>query len=242
MNKPDFSYERSLAKRGYTLIIGVDEVGRGAFAGPVVASAVVFKTIQNSELIIQNCGIDDSKRLRPKERQILAKIIKDNAIQFAVAEVGVGTINRIGIGKATEKAMRKAVLRVMLNSPALPRGRFQHPMEIPKQVRDDREVRPFLLVDAFYVKYVTGIGLKHQKAIVKGDQKSISIAAASILAKVYRDRLMKRLGKKYKRYNWGKNKGYGTSDHQQAIKKFGITKYHRRVFVETWKKKLLTLS
>ena len=90
------------------------------------------------------------------------------------------------------------------------------------------------MVDAFHVKYIPGIGLKRQKAIVKGDGKSISIAAASILAKVHRDRLMSKLGAQYKKYHWNTNKGYGTTEHREAIRKFGITRLHRRLYVKNY--------
>lgn len=229
MNKPDFRYERSLAKKGYTLIIGIDEVGRGAFAGPVVAAAVALKTIQNSEFRIQNCGIDDSKRLSPNTRLTLEKIIKKEAAYWAIAEIGVGTINRIGIGKATEKAMRKAIKKIQNLEFRIQNKKMFHKKKI------------FLLVDAFHVKYVSGIGLKHQKAIVKGDQKSISIAAASIIAKVHRDRLMRRLSKRYTRYGWAKNKGYGTKKHQQAILKYGISRLHRKQFINTFLRRKTSL-
>ncbi|MDP3955217.1 MAG: hypothetical protein Q8Q15_02550, partial [bacterium] len=94
----------------------------------------------------------------------------------------------------------------------------------------------FVLVDGFHVKYLRGIGLKNQKGVIHGDQKSISIAAASILAKVYRDKLMQSLSKqsKYKKYGWGKSKGYGTKEHQKAILKYGLTRYHRKEFVRTF--------
>ena len=92
----------------------------------------------------------------------------------------------------------------------------------------------FLLIDAFHVKYIPGVGLKNQEAIIKGDQKSISIAAASILAKVYRDSLMKKLAKKYKKYHWEKNKGYGTRKHIEAIRRFGPTSWHRNAFIRKY--------
>ncbi|MBU3957189.1 hypothetical protein KKI19_02890 [Patescibacteria group bacterium] len=110
----------------------------------------------------------------------------------------------------------------------------------------------FVLVDYFYIPYLRGLGLKNprkippvagsrgrQKPIKNGDQKSFSIAAASILAKVHRDKIMRSLGRKprYKVYGWGRNKGYGTKFHQRAIKKYGLTRCHRRQFIETWKEK-----
>ena len=92
----------------------------------------------------------------------------------------------------------------------------------------------FVLIDAFHIKYLRGIGLKNQKAIKKGDQKSISIAAASIIAKVFRDSLMQKLTKRYGKYRWGVNKGYGTKVHQEAILKYVATRLHRKQFVATF--------
>lgn len=198
----------------------MDEVGRGALAGPVVAGAVVFAatTKGQSDKVIkaQSLGIDDSKRLSPKTRVKLAAEIKECCLNYAVASESVGTINRLGIVKATEKAMRKAV----------------------KKVQSDKVIKGlsekiFVLVDGRHVKYIPGIGLKNQKNIFGGDRKCISIAAASILAKVYRDKLMEKLSQnpKYKKYGWQSNKGYGTKRHILAIKRYGLTRLHRKKFV-----------
>ena len=132
---------------------------------------------------------------------------------FGIGEANIGFINKHGIVKATEKAMRMALREVQ--------GKL-------------REKKIFVLVDAFHVKYVPGVGLRNQKAIIKGDQKSISIAAASIIAKVHRDKLLDKLHKEYPVYKWKENKGYGTRDHQIAIKKHGVTKYHRKLYVRNY--------
>lgn len=182
---------------GYELVIGVDEVGRGALAGPVVAGAVAF--LAPTRII----GIKDSKKLTAKTRETLAKLIKAEA-RWGIGEVGVGTINRVGIVKATEKAMRQAVAKVR-------QGKCQ------------------VLVDAFHVKYIPGVGLKNQQAIIKGDEKVLEISAASIIAKVYRDALMAKIKN---RYGWKRNKGYGTVEHIRALKKFGVTRLHRLAFVK----------
>lgn len=205
---------------------GIDEVGRGSFAGPVVAGAVIFaKDKDLSE--IENLGINDSKLLRARQRESLTEEIKKYALSWDVTEIGVSTINKFGIGKASQKAMRKTVL------------------DLEKKLEKSR--LDFVLADAFYVSYLKGlpVGRKaksgarngRQRAIKKGDCRSISIAAASILAKVYRDRLMRRLGRKYPAYGWGKNKGYGTKFHQKAIKRYGLNRYHRRQFIKTWQEK-----
>lgn len=188
-------------------MIGIDEVGRGAFAGPVVSAAVIFDPKKTEANLISE--IDDSKRLRPQKRRLLAKEIKKQAIYWEIATVSVANINRVGIGKATNMAFRKS-LRVI--------------------VKLLGENRPYVLVDGFHVRYIKGVGLKHEKAIIKGDQKSISIAAASIIAKDHRDRIMRNLSLKYTKYGFGRNKGYGTKEHQRAIKKYGLIKVHRRSF------------
>lgn len=201
---PSFLEEKKLWENGYKYIIGVDEVGRGAFAGPVVVGAVIFsKNVKISD------GINDSKLLSPQNREKLDKEIRKCAQFYSIAQVGLSVINKVGIGKATSIAFRK-VLRNALSK--LKNGRI------------------YVLCDGFHTKYARGIGLKNQKAIIKGDRKSISIAAASIIAKVYRDDLMRSLHEKYPRYHFDKNKGYGTKDHQAAIKKHGLSKIHRKSF------------
>ncbi|MBI2616600.1 ribonuclease HII [Candidatus Gottesmanbacteria bacterium] len=209
---PDFSYELLLWKKGYRRIIGVDEVGRGAFAGPVVAGAVALKEISSQSFVI-DLGVNDSKKLSATKRKELVPYIK-KYFHWAVGEGSVEEINRFGIVKATEKAMRRAIKNLTIK---------QYINATMKQ---------FVLIDAFHVKYIAGIGLNRQKAIIKGDEKCLSVSAASIIAKVYRDTLMQKLAKKYRRYQWGKNKGYGTGDHQQAIQKYGVTRLHRTLFVD----------
>lgn len=195
--KPTFKEEKALWKKGYKRIVGIDEVGRGAFAGPVVAGAVVFpRNFQSLN------GITDSKLLKPRRREFLSQIIKKEAQCFSIAEVPVRTINKYGVGKATQMAFRKAIKHL--------------------RIKPD-----YLLIDAFYVR---NMNRKNQKPIKKGDQKSISIAAASIIAKVYRDKIMKKLNKRYPQYKFARNKGYGTREHQSALKKFGLSKIHRRSF------------
>lgn len=195
--KPTFKEEKALWKNGYAFVAGIDEVGRGAFAGPVVVGAVVFaRNLRSLD------GVNDSKLLKPRQREFLAQIIKKEALCFSIAEISVWAINKYGIGKATQMAFRKAIK-------LLP-------------------VKPnYLLIDAFYIKHMNR---KNQKPIKKGDQKSISIAAASIIAKVHRDSHMKKLSIKYPRYKLAKNKGYGTKEHQKALKKFGLSKIHRTSF------------
>lgn len=278
---PNFQEEKRLWRKGFKLVIGVDEVGRGSWVGPVVVAAVTFcggrfsrlphvakdarrppkqileiyssslserrppKTTSDLEEIsgsafnsfasgqppraftkfVETLGINDSKALSSQKREQLAEIIKDCSL-WSVAEVGVGIINKVGIGKATQVAMRKAVDGLW----QMEYGKWNKSNYTLSAIRH----KPFVLVDAFNIKYLKGIGIKNQKAIIKGDQKSISIAAASILAKVYRDNLMWRLAKKYPRYGWGRSKGYGTNEHQKAILKYGMTRLHRKQFVKTF--------
>lgn len=193
----NLSFEQKLWQNGYNLICGIDEVGRGSFAGPVVAAAVIFQ--KNSQTPL---GIADSKLLRPQQRQRLAVSIKQSALYWAIAEIGVSTINKVGIGKATQRAFRKAIKLL--------------------GVKPD-----FVLIDAFYVRH---LNRKRQKAVKNGDKRSASIAAASIIAKVYRDKIMKRAHYKFPTYGFAKNKGYGTKFHQEAIRKYGLSRLHRSSF------------
>lgn len=229
MKSPNFSFENKIWKKRYKFIAGIDEVGRGGFAGPVVAGSVVFK---KGIKIPKEIDINDSKKLTYKKREKASAWIKENAISWGIGEVGVSVINKKGMGNATKMAFRRAVTSA--------------------NNKIDSKI-DFLLIDAFYVPYLKGFpatpkrkrrnaklfnGKSRQLAIVNGDEKSMSIAAASIIAKVYRDSLMERLGEKthYKRYKWTKNKGYATKEHQEAILSYGITKYHRKSFVESWLK------
>lgn len=197
MITPTLNYEKSLWKNGYEFVCGIDEVGRGCFAGPVVVGAVIFP--KNCELLKD---VADSKLLRPKVRQNLELIIKERAVAWAIAEVSVFIINKVGIGKATQVAFRKAIKSL--------------------QIKTD-----YVLVDGFKVKQFSQ---RKQKAIIKGDQLCFSIAAASIIAKVYRDDLMRKLHEKYPNYGFDKHKGYGTKEHQNAIKRYGLSKIHRKSF------------
>lgn len=206
---PNFRYEKRIWRQGVSFIAGADEVGRGCLAGPVVAAAVVFP--HNSVFIMpDSVKIDDSKKLKSRQREKASLWIKKNCRAFGIGEVGTTYINRLGIGRATKMAFRRALLDCST--------RAKRPIE-------------FLLVDTFYVPHTAGLRRKNQLAVIKGDAKAFSIAAASIVAKVYRDRLMQSLSKRYAVYGWGRNKGYGTKEHQEAILKHGITPLHRKTFV-----------
>lgn len=207
MKFPNFSFEKRKWRKDFKFVAGVDEVGRGSFAGPVMAGCVVF---EKETEIPDDIKINDSKKLRPLERRKASKWIKENALAWGIGEAPVSVINRLGMAKATKMAFRRAI--------------------------DDANKRlgkriDFLLIDAFFIPYVRGLRRKNQQAIINGDEKSFSIAAASIIAKVERDREMLRFSRKYPKYGWGRNKGYGTRQHQEALKKFGTTRYHRKTFV-----------
>lgn len=197
MQFADFSVETPLWSQGFNLICGIDEVGRGCFAGPVVAGAVIFP---NGSKLIE--GIADSKLLTPKKRQDLAKRIKEMASAWSVGEISVLDINKLGIGEATQLAFTKAVENL-------------------------GKAADYFLIDAFYVKSLDKL---KQKPIPGGDRISASIAAASIIAKVYRDDLMEKLHLTSPNYGFDKHKGYGTSLHRQMIKKFGLSDLHRKSF------------
>lgn len=201
MITPTSHEEKILWDQGYTSVIGVDEVGRGAFAGPVVAAAVIFPPY----FVDATQKIADSKLLSPQTREWLVPYITRSAVAFAITEVGLTHINTDGIGKATQRAITNAIAIV------------------GEKIAMDF----FVLVDGFPIP---GLPDKKQKGIIKGDQKSVSIAAASIIAKVYRDTLMKKLHEADPRYNFFQNKGYGTKKHQEAIKKFGLSPMHRTSF------------
>lgn len=210
MKLPDFSFENKAIKKGYKVIAGMDEVGRGAFAGPVVAGCVVLNKqigLRWDPLIT----INDSKKLSPKQREAANIWIRNNALTFGIGKASVTEINRFGIKKATEMAFRRAIKNC------------------------DKKI-DYLLIDAFYIPYIRGLRRKNQNPLIKGDSLSISIAAASIIAKVYRDTLMTKLSKnpKYRKYKWDENKGYGTLSHRKPIDKYGLTRLHRKKFVETY--------
>lgn len=194
---PTLNFERELWNSNYKFVCGLDEVGRGCFAGPVIVGAVIFPP----DISLLE-GVMDSKMLKPRQRERLVKTIKSLAIAWSIAEISVRNINKVGIGKAAQMGFRKAIKDLQINP-------------------------DYILIDAFYVKH---LNRKKQKPIIKGDQQSLTIAAASIIAKVYRDKLMKKLHWKYPEYGFAKHKGYGTKKHQEAIKKYGLTRIHRKSF------------
>ena len=192
-------YERELINKGCVYICGVDEVGRGPLAGPVVCAAVIMPLHDVIE------GVDDSKKLSAKKRETLSAEIIEKAVAYAICRVEPEIIDEINILQATRLCMKNAV--------------------------ESLSVKPdFVLTDG---NMKLDIGLP-QKSIVKGDSLSYSIGAASVLAKVYRDGLMKEYAEKYPLYGFEKNKGYGTGKHIEAIVQSGICPVHRRSCVKKW--------
>jgi ribonuclease HII len=188
--------EREFFRKGFRLIAGVDEAGRGPLAGPVVAASVVF------DERIEIDGINDSKKLTSKEREQLEKEIKQKALAYSIFVVDVDEINKLNILRSSLFAMEQSILQL--------------------------ELKPdLILVDG---NYKLNLSIENQP-IVKGDSKCFSIAAASILAKTYRDRLMIELSEKFPEYKFHKNKGYPTREHIEAILKFGPCEIHRKKFL-----------
>lgn len=209
MSRPSFNEEQLLWEKGYEFVAGVDEVGRGAFAGPVVAGLVIFPKSILERSDRELFQINDSKLILPNKRKYLAAYIERVAIFSEVCSIPVSVINKVGVGKASYIAFRKLLTSA--------RSRFE-------------TAKLYALVDGFYIPYTRGVNKKSQKPIVKGDRLSMSIAAASIIAKVCRDNLMTEYHKQYKMYNFLRNKGYGTKYHRDIIKLRGLCKLHRTSF------------
>lgn len=187
-------FEKKLYKKGYALVGGIDEVGRGPLVGPVVAACVILpKNFYHED-------IKDSKKLSEKKREKLYSIIMENAVDIGIGIIDSKRIDEINIYEATKEAMLMAI--------------------------NNMKIKPeYLLIDAMKLN----VDIPYE-AIIKGDAKSESIAAASIIAKVTRDRMLIELDKKYPMYNFKKNKGYGTKEHIEAINKYGVLDSHRRSF------------
>lgn len=194
--RPTFERERALWSAGRRLVAGVDEVGRGPLAGPVVAAAVVFPV--NARAVP---GLRDSKILTARARERIARLVRRRALAVTVAAASVREIDRFNIRRATILAMRRAIERL----PAVP---------------------DHILIDGLPVPELM---LEHD-AIVDGDARCQSIAAASVVAKTVRDCLMERLAARYAWYGWESNRGYGTDDHLAALHVHGPTPHHRWSF------------
>ncbi len=189
------SFERRAHQRGYRLIAGIDEAGRGPLAGPVVAAAVILPHDY------ENPEINDSKKLTPRKRERLYKVIEHDALSIGLGVVEASVIDDVNVFQATLMAMKEAVSNLSLKP-------------------------DYLIIDGSCCIFVP----LPQEAVVKGDSRSISVASASIIAKVSRDSIMEIYHRQFPQYNFLKNKGYGTGEHREAIKKYGPCKIHRRSF------------
>ncbi|GMG97157.1 ribonuclease HII [Tepidimicrobium xylanilyticum] len=194
--------ERELRQKGYKFIACVDEVGRGCLAGDVVACAIIMP----KEIFIQ--GVNDSKKLTVKKREQLYDKIIDTALAIGIGQVKPHIIDEINIKESTRLAMRDAILNLRDKS-------------------GNKIIPDYILVDAETIP----INIP-QSSLIKGDEKSYGIACASIVAKVFRDKLCEEWGNSYKGYKIEKNKGYGTKEHIEAIKKIGPSPIHRMTFLK----------
>lgn len=195
----DFEIEKEYSQKGFKLICGIDEAGRGPLAGPVYAAAVILPDGCEIE------GLNDSKKLTEKKREALFDVVKQKALYWGIGSADEKEIDEINILQATFLAMRRAVENMGVK---------------PDLALVDGNQKPHINQD---IEEVT---------VIKGDAKSMSIAAASILAKVSRDRFMLELAEKYPEYEFEKHKGYGTKLHYEKIAEYGISDIHRKSFLK----------
>lgn len=193
----DYSIENEYREKGFNIICGVDEAGRGPLAGPVYAAAVILP----SDCVIE--GLNDSKKLTEKKREALFDEIKEKALAYGIASADEKEIDEINILNATFLAMKRAIASL--------------------------SVRPDLALIDGNQKPHTDI---EEVTVIKGDAKSMSIAAASVLAKVSRDRIMLEMAEKYPQYEFARHKGYGTKLHYERIAQYGVCDIHRRTFLK----------
>lgn len=199
MEPPSLIYEQAYWQQGYCRVVGVDEVGRGCLAGPVVAAAVILPVD-----CVPLTEVRDSKQLSARQRSRLFAQICSQAIAIGIGSASVAEIDQVNILQATYRAMARALARVAPWDHALIDGKLT-------------KTAPF----------------ENVTAIVGGDRHSYSIACASIIAKVRRDRFMARLARRYPQYGWERNVGYGTPQHRQALEQYGLTPWHRRSFLKS---------
>ena len=194
------THENELIAAGYSYLAGVDEAGRGPLAGPVYAAAVIL------DPNVKIYGLNDSKKISEKKRNLLEIEIKEKSIAWAISKVEAGSIDELNILEATKKAMTDA-----LNS---------------LSIKAD-----YILTDAVTLK---DFAPEMQVNLIKGDANSNSIAAASILAKTARDAEMLKIDEIYPEYGFAQHKGYGTKKHYEALDKFGPSPVHRKTFLKSW--------
>jgi ribonuclease HII len=197
---PDLSFEQALWRKGFTLVAGIDEAGRGALTGPVAVGAVILPA-DLPDLATKLPGVRDSKQLTSRGRDHTALLIKQVALTWAVGLAEAAEIDQLGIAPAT----RLAAMRAIEQLASVPQHLLIDYLKLPKSDLP-------------------------QTSLVKGDQRSLSIACASILAKTTRDELMVRLSEQYPIYGFARHKGYGTATHLAAIRAYGPCPIHRRSF------------
>jgi len=193
---PDYHLEEEFLQKGYQVICGIDEAGRGPLCGPVVAAACILPLGCEIE------GLNDSKKLTAKKREQLFDVICEKAIAYSICQGSVEEINSLNILEADLLAMRRCIDSLSVK---------------PDLALIDGNIARDFQIDA--------------KAIIHGDALSMSISAASILAKVTRDRMCEEMGKEYPQYGIAKHKGYGTKAHMDALKKYGPSPIHRKLFI-----------
>ncbi len=199
----DFFYESNLKKTGFNIVCGIDEAGRGPLAGAVFAAAVILPET------VELPGLNDSKKLTPKKREVLFELIKEQAVSYGIGQADENEIDEHNILQATFIAMRRATAMLEIKAQAaLVDGNRDPKLDIPAL------------------------------CVVGGDGKSPSIAAASILAKVSRDRYMLELDRQYPQYRFEKHKGYPTELHYRMILKYGISPVHRKTFLKNLNEKV----
>lgn len=197
---PTLEHEQRYIAQGYHLIAGIDEVGRGCWAGPVVAAAVILSDVVYHMPSVL-AGLNDSKQLSAPQRLALVDTIQRVALGIGVGMVSAHDIDTLGILTATRYAMQQAVMQLPV---------------IPQAIVVDAVAFPRWPIP--------------QQAIIKGDEQSVSIAAASVIAKVRRDQMLITLDRTYPAYGFAQHKGYGTAQHQQALRQYGLIDQHRRSF------------
>lgn len=193
----DYSIENEYREKGFNIICGVDEAGRGPLAGPVYAAAVILP----SDCVIE--GLNDSKKLTEKKREALFDEIKEKALAYSIASADEKEIDEINILNATFLAMKRAIASLSVK---------------PDLALIDGNQKPHTDIE--------------EVTVIKGDAKSMSIAAASVLAKVSRDRFMLEMAEKYPQYEFARHKGYGTKLHYEKIAQYGVCDIHRRTFLK----------
>lgn len=204
MTTPTFDYEQQYWSQGIPLIAGIDEAGMGALAGPVVAAAVIFSNdyLSTFTSLIEKTPVRDSKLLSPKQREKAAEMIKQSVFSWSIGSANVSEIEEMNIRAASHLAMQRAI--ESLSTPP-----------------------DLLIIDGTPAQISDTIPTIN---LIKGDQLSYSIAAASILAKVARDAVMQELDAMFPSYGFASHKGYGSQKHMDALRQYGVTEYHRKTY------------